>query len=230
MHLFRSPVHTLLEEKGIDNLYHANTVLTSCQFLKTGAFLSRGNLERHGYHQTPQTSDAIDKKYNIWFDVFADFVDIHHRGRMINNYGPVLFVIDPSILLESSTGRVWITKRNPTKWSGLSDKNRWFQSVDEVAEGLIYGDFDQMLVFRHCGGELPFEGFVKKIILDDPEFTLGGGIDVFSMAYGALMLAMEEGSQEISIEKRRCRLGCDCKESYRISRSKIMRMFSPTGK
>jgi hypothetical protein len=230
MHLFRTQTHALLEEKGISNLYHANTVLTACQFLKAGALLSRGNLERRKYRQTPQSSDPIDKKYNIWFDVFTDFVDIHHRGGMLNIYGPVLFVIDTSILSKSSTGRVWITKKNPTKWSGLTDQKRWFQSIGEATDGMVYGDFDQMLVFRHCGGELPFEGFVTKIILDDPEFPLGGGIDVYSMAYGALLLAMEEGGQEVAIEKRRCRIGCSCKTSYRISKTKIMRMFSPTGK
>jgi hypothetical protein len=124
MHLIRQTVYNALEDKGILNLYHANSVLTSCQFLKRGSLLSRGTAERLNYHQTSQASDKIDKTYSLWFDVFTDTVDIHDRATTSNVYGPVLFVIDPKILLKKSTGRVWVTKFNPTKFKGKRDDQR----------------------------------------------------------------------------------------------------------
>jgi len=36
------------------------------------------------------------------------------------------------------------------------DDDRWFRSVKEIVDDFNYGTFDQMIVFRHCGGELHF--------------------------------------------------------------------------
>jgi hypothetical protein len=53
-------------------LYHANSVITSCQFLKHKALLSRGSVDRLELAQTDQYSDGDDKRYSLWFDVFTD--------------------------------------------------------------------------------------------------------------------------------------------------------------
>src|SRR6266850_1062076 len=82
-----------LEEKGLTEIHHANSVLTSTQFLRHRGLLSRGTIKRRGLFQTPQNSDEIDQKYSLWFDVFADSVDIHDRAQTANFYGPVLFVL-----------------------------------------------------------------------------------------------------------------------------------------
>lgn len=149
-HVFES-----LLSKNITELHHANSVATACHFLRTKSLLSRGTVERHGVQQTPQSSDDIDKRYGIWFDVFTDTVDIHHRAKRANVYGPVTFVLDTELIKKSYTGRIWVTKLNPTKWSRKSDSKRWFQNKADLDSNLVKGDFDHMLVFRHCGGELP---------------------------------------------------------------------------
>lgn len=77
-------VFDALMDKGIDELYHANSVATACQFLRSRSLISRGTVERLGVTQTPQSSDDLDKRYGIWFDVFADSVDIHNRARRAN--------------------------------------------------------------------------------------------------------------------------------------------------
>jgi hypothetical protein len=211
---------------GIDELYHANSVATACQFLRSRSLMSRGTVDRLGFTQTPQNSDDLDKRYSIWFDVFVDSVDIHHRARKANAYGPVMFVFDVELINRSYTGRIWVTKLNPTKWAGKSDKQRWFQGKQDLDDNLTKGTFDQMLVFRHCGGELPFRKFLKKIIVDDPGRSTGDDVDFYSMAVGALRLAMSDSDLEIPIERRVCRVGCICDDQYEDVEHLYM-MFDP---
>lgn len=222
-------VYEILKDKGVSSLHHANSVITSCQFLRKGSLMSRGTVDRLGLFQTSQKSDRIDKNYGIWFDVFADSVDIHKRASRANAYGPVLFELDLAIIKNAYTGRVWVTKCNPTKWSRIiNHEKRWFTSAQDLEENFSYGTFDQMIVFRHCGGELPIGDHLKKIILDDPRFeTEKYEIDYFSMAYGALKLATTEGGIKTPIEKRECVAGCSCLDDYNSGIVDPVTMFSP---
>ena len=79
MDLPSKAVWDVLTESGVERVYLANSVITSCQFLRNKALLSRGTVERLKLTQTTQYSDGIDKRHSIWFDVFADAVDIHSR-------------------------------------------------------------------------------------------------------------------------------------------------------
>jgi len=220
-------VFDALDSEGITEIYHANSVATACLFLRTKSLLSRGSVERRGLSQTPQHSDDVDRRYSIWFDVFADTVDIHHRARRANAYGPVTFVLDAELIKKAHTGRLWVTKLNPTKWAGKKDKERWFQGKTDLTEHLIKGQFDQMLVFRHCGGELPFGNFLKEIILDDPKQESSEGIDLYSMAVGALRLAMADSDIDLPITRRVCPAGCSCVEEYDDDRDRLFMMFDP---
>ncbi len=220
-------VHQALVAKGVENIHHANTVLTACQFLRVKALLSRGTVESRGLKQTSQYSDKLDKRYSMWFDVFTDSVDIHARAGTENRYGPVLFVFDVSMIERAYTGRIWVTKLNPTKWRGRSKKERWFQSSDDLNDNFSYGTFDHMIVFRHCGGELPFRGFLREIILDNPEMETKEDVDLFSAAYGALRLAMTDSGLDVPIRKRECATGCQCKRNYRRARKNIYERFIP---
>jgi len=220
-------VHDALVAKGVENIHHANTVLTACQFLRVKALLSRGTVESRGLKQTPQHSDKLDKRNSIWFDVFTDLVDIHERASTENHYGPVLFVLDLSLIERAYTGRIWLTKLNPTKWKGKSRQERWFQSSEDLNDNFSYGTFNHMMVFRHCGGELPFRGFLKEIILDDPEMDTEEEADLFSAAYGALRLAMTDSGLDIPIRKRECATGCRCKRNYRRDTEGTYERFIP---
>ena len=111
MDLSIGKVRGILESKGIEFLHHANTVLTSAYFLQRGHLLSRGTVEKSGASQTPQKSDELDKKYSLWYDVFTDGVDIHHRAKRKNEYGPVLFELTLDALTSINGGRIWITKK-----------------------------------------------------------------------------------------------------------------------
>ena len=228
MEIASKRVFEILQEKGVDTICHANSVLTACQFLRSGSLMSRGTVYRKGLYQTPQKSDRIDREYGIWFDVFTDSVDIHNRARQANCYGPVLFVIDSELIKRTYTGRVWVTKLNPTKWKGKGHRERWFVFDNDLSNNFARGNFDQMIVFRHCGGELFFTKYLTEIILDDPELkTRGSRIDYYSMAYGALTLAITEGGLNIKIRKRRCPNGCKCLDDYRINLDRTREMFIP---
>jgi hypothetical protein len=229
MDLSSKDVCRVLSAKDVKFIHHANSVITSCQFLRHGALLSRGTIERSGLYQTPQMSDRIDKKCGLWFDVFADSVDIHARARCANLYGPTLFVLDVELLRRSYTGRLWITKLNPTKWQGTSREDRWFSSIGELEDGFVKGEFDQMVVFRHSGGEVPFKSFLSHVLLDDPKLQTSGksGIDLYSMAYGALKFAATEGGLKVKITKRTCASACKCLQHYRQNKSSTVKMYAP---
>jgi len=216
-----------LLEKGVTKLHHANTVITSCQFLRKRALLSRGTIERSGLYQTPQASDAEDKRLSLWYDVFADSVDIHARAIKANAYGPVLFVLDVEKLRGKGHGRIWITKLNPTRWTGVPREERWFQSVGDVRDNFVYGTFNQMIVFRHCGGVLNFSEALDEIVLDDPQYETKSGLDLYSLACGALVLAAFEGKLSVPIHRRKCADDCKCLDYLKRYPGRTVEMFMP---
>jgi len=220
-------VFEVLSEKEVTQLHHANSVATACQFIRSRSLLSRGNVERLDLAQTPQESDEVDRRYSIWFDVFLDSVDIHSRASRANVYGPVLFVFDINIINKNGTGRIWVTKKNPTKWAGKPYKERWFQGKEDLDENFVKGRFDQMIVLRHCGGELPFGKYLKEIILDDPEQKTDEDVDFYSMAVGALRLAMQDAGISVPIKRRQCGDPCTCKDYWGGSDERLFAMFAP---
>ena len=227
MHIPSLHVYEVLSQKGVVELHHANSVATACQFIRSRSLLSRGTVERLGVAQTPQESDDADQRYSIWFDVFLDSVDIHKRASRANVYGPVLFVFDITIIHNNGTGRIWVTKENPTKWAKKADKDRWFQGKGDLEENFVKGRFDQMIVLRHCGGELPFGKRLKKIVLDDPKRQTNEDIDFYSMAVGALRLAMQEAGVDVPIERRQCGDHCKCEEYWGENNERLSGMFDP---
>ncbi|MCW0386022.1 hypothetical protein NB722_000561 [Xanthomonas sacchari] len=220
-------VFSALSAKGVTELHHANSIATACQFLRSKSLMSRGTVERMGLTQTAQTSDEADRRYSIWFDVFLDSVDIHARASRANAYGPALFVFDLALIDRNKTGRIWISKENPTKWAGKPDEERWFQGKEELDSDFVKGRFDQMIVLRHCGGSLPFGRHLKKIILDDPKLKTDEHVNIYSMAVGALRLAMQDANIDIPIERRQCKVGCKCKEYWKCDDDRLFKMFDP---
>ena len=227
MELNAIQTYEMLKSCGVDYLHHANSVQTSCSFLRSGFIMSRGIVERRGLRQTPQNSDIIDRQYGIWFDVFSDSVDIHDRAQRRNLYGPVLFKIKLEILVSQNMPPVWITKKNPTKWiNGEPISNRWYTSIDELRALFIKGQFDQMIVFRHIGGLLPIAGYVEDLILDDPNHNYYG-LNFYDLSAGALFGAAMESGIFIRISKRQCSLQCRCRAEYAADSNIVIKYFFP---
>ena len=220
-------VHNALVDKGVTHLHHANSVATACQFLKNASLMSRGNVERRNLPQTPQSSDALDHRHGIWFDIFLDSVDIHERASNANVYGPVLFVFDIDMLLDTDIGRIWVTRENPIRWRRVGDRRQWFQDRDDLVENFVRGEFGQMIMLRHCGGEWPFGSYLQRIVVDEPAGEWRGEIDMYSMAVGALRSAMQEGGVDVPIKRRKCRADCKCDSEWWRDKARLERMFHP---
>lgn len=232
MDISKAKLTAVLAAKGVANLYHANSVLTAFHFIREGALLSRGTVDRMGLKTTSQQSDPIDRRHSIWFDVFVDTVDIHHRARKMNVYGPVLFVLDPAVIQMNETGAISVTARNPmgttanpNGWVGLTRDKRWL-SASDLDVRLCPGNFEQMIVFRHTGGTLPFNECLKEVILDDPGIK-AEGVELFSAAYGTLSTALATAGLEVPIRRRPCRSACACRADFVRNRQRTRELFLP---
>ncbi|MES9992833.1 MAG: hypothetical protein ABW098_12815 [Candidatus Thiodiazotropha sp.] len=178
---------------------------------------------------TPSPKPAQQpNNYALLNDIFTDSADIHNSANRDHSQGPVLLELDLEIIRNTYTGKVWISKSNPMTWeSNLSHDRKWFVSANDLEDNFSCGSFNHMVVFRHCGGKLPIQGYLNRIILDDPKLqTDEDNIDYFSMAYGALKLAMREGGFDIPIVRRDCNQGCGCTSNYRQGTTNLDAMFS----
>ena len=215
-------VYPILQRKGIFDLYHANSVITSNSLLQLGGLASRGCVAGRGLPQTAQYTDIIDQRYGIWGDVFTDGVDIHERTSARNKYGPVVFVLDARLLLELEDGiEVLITKSNPTKWTDdQSVGDRYFTSIAELSAGLTRGTFDQMITFRTADRIIPFGNQLKQIVLDDPQVK-----NVFTTAQQSLRSTATNHGIAIPVVRRTCGLGCKCAANYGSNLPIIQKLF-----
>jgi hypothetical protein len=225
MELDTKQILSILAQKGVTALYHANSVRTSCSFLSAGKLLSRGTVEQYELSQTPQKSDTIDQKYGVWFDLFLDAVDIHSTANTCNWYGPVLFVLDLEFLKSIPT--ICVTRQDPLKWHDTDQPyDRFIQTVKEFDEMYVPGDFDKMFVIRCTGGSLPLHGALKEIILDDLKFEQDNRL--YSNACDALRTSADRsGLRDFVISPRVCRSDCRCHETYRNDRERTHALFNP---
>lgn len=209
-------VYEALIEKGIRELHHANSVTTSCTFLELGGLASRGCVSTRGLQQTPQSSDALDQGFGIWDDIFVDTVDIHQRARQVNWYGPVLFVVNVDILNALPVGsEVFVTKKNPTNWiNGEAQEARYFSSLEELHAFLQRGTFGQMVTIRTAGGLLPFPTRSTMVMVDDPAWQRSDRVGSVAYTENRLRTAAAAGNTNLVINRRVCRDGCKCRETY----------------
>ncbi|MFC1613925.1 hypothetical protein ACFL5K_01360 [Gemmatimonadota bacterium] len=227
MEIAAKNIYDVLQSKGINKLYHANSVITACQFLRYKALLSRGAVEKLQCYQTPQKTDSLDKRYGIWHDIFLDTADYHNKISRRNLYGPVLFKINIESITVNYTGPLWMTKLNPTKWSGKKLSERWFNSKEDLETNFVSGEFDHMLVIRHTGGEFPLGNSLNEIIIDDPNLESESKVKLYDMAYGAIQYAISESGSKVPIKKRECKNSCECLEQYRSDRNKTEQLYWP---
>lgn len=166
----KSIIKDVLKEKGIDHLYHANTVLTSCTFLEQGGLFPRGIVEDYGWKQTPQRSDNDDKQFGIYYDLFFDSVDIAARNSIkgYNDYGPVLFEFSIDVIDELDEGSIFVTIDNSIRWyNNMPEKERYFITEDELRRGYCKGVFKQHFTIRNRREGISLS-YLERIVLDNP--------------------------------------------------------------
>lgn len=166
-------LYEILKKKGINSFHHANTVLTSKSFIEARSMLSRGHVEKLGLFQTEQASDAIDKKFNVWNDIFLDGLDLHKHFSRNSPYGPIMFLIDLKILHSPNFPHVYITKSNPTVWnsttqwsqryySNLDDFDKEYRNSKKVRDGQI------MFTFKNIEKGIKLNKYCHEILVDNP--------------------------------------------------------------
>jgi hypothetical protein len=221
MELDPRKVLKVLKSKGITHLYHANTVRTACTFIRAGGLLSRGAVEDLGLEQTPQTSDDIDKKFDVWYDVFLDSSDLHTLFNRQNHYGPVLFKFNVDVLTLKDLPPLWVTKNNPIYWDDNSTlEDRYFQSIREFDNGYTNRSYRQMITLRYASSLIPFEPYLEEILLDDPKVKVGG-VCLLTEAINALKNAISENEFILNNVERNIRqcYNCWCHSNYLYQRS-----------
>lgn len=213
MKLNNKDLYELLKEKEVYYLYHANTVTTSKTFIEQNGLLSRGAVEKKKLNQTMQSSDAIDKVFDVWNDVFIDTVDLHNYFSRQNHYGPVLFKISIDFL-QSTDLDIWVTKDNPINWNVNSTQDeKYFISVQELRENWDkYQRQRKMITVKNVSEPILFD-YLEQVIVDDPKVQ-NSGIVFFNEAVKTLKASLLTNPPiKSKISTRQCK-NCFCVTNY----------------
>lgn len=195
-------VYQILANKGVEYLYHANTVLTSLTFLNHKALLSRGYVDINNLTQTEQESDSEDKKFNVWDDIFLDGIDLHKKYKKANNYGPILFVMKLDLLQAPSLPPLLVTKNNPWYWKDEDSwEDRYFKNPEEIKiKYLAAGQLDSriMFTFRSPGTFIKLNKYLREVIVDRPtiivDFKSGEKKNIGDHTYEKIREALDNNS------------------------------------
>ncbi len=229
MNILPKKIHQTLVAKGVTHIYYGNNVSTACRLLRHRCLMSQVNIERLGINSSSPGMDTAAEHYTRWNDVFTETVDYHHHSGGTHPAGPVVFELDLEIIRNTYTGKVWVTRSNPSDWGPQTHQERkWFSSAIDLEHYFSPTSPDHMAVFRHCGGKLPIQGYLSRILLDDPGLEIRSqGIDCYSMAYGALKLAMSDGGFDVPIVRYGCESGCASHDGYHTDDGRLLTQFSP---
>ncbi len=214
MKLNNRELYDLLRDKGVSNFYHSNTVATAMTYIEQGGLLSRKCVETDDLYQTPQTSDKVDKQFDVFDDVFLDTTDLHKHFSRQNHYGPVLFQFSLEILLNDKF-EFWVTKDNPINWDeGFSSTDKYFKDVKELSKE--WGNYEiqkKMFTIKKSSGPILFD-YLECIILDNPKILINGDVSLKKESRKALGEILKVNSNlEAKLVWRACGY-CYCSENY----------------
>lgn len=227
-------LYDFLSGRGYKYFFHANTVRTSCTLIRQGGLFSRGEIATRKLPMTPQSSDDIDKLFDVWNDIFLDIVDLHGYFPRQNLYGPVCFKMSNEFLLDKNLPNICITKNNPIYWEqNMLDGEKYFLSVSEYAsefdENMGNGTIQtKMFTIHNTSKRIPFEKYLTEVILDDPAVAIDGVV-LFDTAKKALVTSLCETGFDSSILKIRTCNNCFCKTNYsnQVSDAELQKLFIP---
>lgn len=223
--LTNEDIKNVLMQHQVKGLFHANTVLTSISFLKNKGLCSRQYIDQlPDSYQTRQYSDAGDKRFGIYNDIFFDSVDIHCRAHQCNQYGPVTFIYSLDLLSSPElNNKVRITKDNPIRWnSKMNLEDRYLVNLSELQNGFCKGAFKQHITL-HDVQKISFQ-YLKSIQLDPlPEMYH----NIFEDAYHNLQDAVAQAGVLMDVSIRKCDSQCQCQNQYlRMNESEIIKKYS----
>lgn len=78
-------------------------------------------------------------------------------------------------------------------------------------------------MFRDCGGELSFDRYLKRIVLDDPRIE---DAQHFVGSRQFLKSALKQTCLDVRVEKRVCEQKCGCRKFYAAEPGFVRKMFT----
>ena len=217
-------IYSILKEKEIEYLYHANTLSTSVTFIENKALLSRHYVESKGLFQTEQKSDSEDIKYDVWNHVFLDGADLHKKYKRANKYGPILFRLKLEILTSPSIKNVFVTKSNPWYWKdNTSINDKFYSNFEDVKKDYLTEkklDSQIMFTLRNPENNIKLNKYLHSIGLDKPKLLVNIGAGKKITAGDYLELAIKKalnnnGLGHIPVLSRQHKnIFCACHANY----------------
>lgn len=227
-------LYDFLSSREFKYFFHANTVKTSCTLIRQKGLLSRGAMSAQKLPMTPQSSDDIDKQFDVWNDIFFDLVDLHGYFPRQNLYGPVCFKLSNEFLLDKNLPNICITKDNPIYWTNnMSEEEKYYSSISEYIT-----DFEKsmknhtiqskMFTIHNTKKHIPFKKYLVAITLDNPAVKVNG-VALFPLAKEAINSSLSESGFNIDILKMRICNNCFCKANYfnQVSVDELEKLFKP---
>jgi hypothetical protein len=193
--------------------------------------LSRGAVEESGLYQSEQSSDGLDKAFNVWNDVFIDTIDLHGYFPRQNLYGPILFEFTVDLVLNADY-EIWITKNNPINWSKThSDEEKYFVDIEELSQKWdTIQRQRKMVTIRNNKTSILFD-YLNKVIADDPRVKIkDGDIHLFKEAKDAIKKAVADKPRlNNKLIVRECTSSCFCRSNYlnQVGAADLKRLFLP---
>lgn len=235
-------IYKILRDKGLQYLYHANTVSTSLTFIKQNALLSREYVESNNLIQTGQKSDSGDKKHDVWNHVFLDGEDLHSRYRQENHYGPITFRFRLELLNSPELEHIYITKSNPIYWKDSTPlEKKFYADIDEIKTDYLTGkrlDSQIMFTFKDTQKALKLSNFLIAVGIDNPKIFIklrsGGMKNVGEYTFEKISKTMHDsGLDSIPVYYRHenespyCRCNLHYTYLYNLSYPEFEKKFYP---
>ena len=181
-----------------------------------------------GLIQTSQISDNDDKKYDVYYDIFFDSVDIHKRTNKLNHYGPLTFVYDLDVIDSLPEGSVKITKKNPIHWTeDMCDNEKYFTDVNELEFCFQKGNFGQHITLICQHHPVSFD-YLCKIILDNPNLRSDKDRRILNNSRFYIAKTLEKYGVMVPLVNRECSDHCYCSFQYNnYNEGYVYYKFSP---
>lgn len=156
MSIDKRKLHSFFYVNGLKYLYHCNTIVTSCSFIQQGGLLSRRQVENRQLKHTPRISNSINNKFDTSNDIPVDTSNLGRFYAKLNCHGPVCFVMSIDILLDDKFPDIYV---NNIHQDDVDNINPFESNCNQI----------KMLSFKNCNDIIPFNPYLKEIIVDYPK-------------------------------------------------------------
>ena len=141
----------LFEERQVF-LYHACQLIDFESYISLGGIPSRALLESRQVEFTPFQTDAIDRENSMWDKVFVNLSDFGRSfaqgaKNVPNPYGPILFRLRPSALLEASDVAVCLWSAGAKGFNREREALKTLEDINRLLQ--VFKQFCPLFFYRY---------------------------------------------------------------------------------